>query len=317
MYYINYFYVLPYYITCDYTFICIDKSKTHHLIQIKMKSRSNLFSAFQFFAMCFALIAFTSCEKDTDDSPATASNEATMGDPKTSSGGGSSCYELTQFVEDGQDETSDYSNFAFEFFNNGTVVARDGVQDYSGQWAIGFDDGVQKFFLNFSGTIPLLNELSDDWDIVSLNRNAPSFIEDVNNNPGVLSFAKITDCTGGGPSEPSPELDAFNANLTTGGAWSVASFIENGVNETNDYNNVSFTFNADGTVTAQRNAQSRSGQWISTIDNGTIELIIGFQGPAVLNELNEDWVVVSSTATALDLEDIGPGENSTLSLSRD
>lgn len=281
-----------------------------------MKTKTNFLSAFQFFAMCFALIAFTSCEKDTDDSPATASNEATMGDPKNASGSGSSCYEITQFVEEGIDETSDYSNFVFEFFNNGTVVARNGVQDYSGQWAIGFDDGVQKFFLNFSGTIPLLNELTDDWNIVALNRTAPSFIEDVNNNPGVLSFAKVTDCTGGGPVEPSPELDAFNENLTTGGAWSVSNFTDNGVNDTNDYNNVSFTFNADGSVTAQRNAQSRTGQWISTIDNGIIELTIGFQGPAVLNELNEDWVVASSSATTIDLEDIGAGDNDFLTLSR-
>jgi hypothetical protein len=281
-----------------------------------MKTKTRIFSAFQFFAMSFAVIAFTSCEKETDDAPAASSNEATMGDPKTTSGSGSSCYEITQFVEEGQDETSDYINFVFEFFNNGHVVARNGVQDFSGQWAIGFDDGVQKFFLNFSGTTPLLNELTDDWNIVALNRTAPSFIEDVNNNPGSLSFAKITDCTGGGPVEPSPELDTFNANLTTGGAWNVASFIENGVNETNDFNNVSLTFNANGTVTAQRNAQSRTGQWTSAIDNGTIELIIGFQGPAVLNELNEDWVVVSSSDTDLDLQDIGPGTNSTLALSR-
>jgi hypothetical protein len=272
-------------------------------------------STLKVFGLSLALVAFTSCEKDSENAPASAT-EPTMGDPKSSSGGASRCYEISNFTDDGNNETLDYSNFIFEFFNNGHVIARNGSDEFTGSWSFGTDDGVQKFFLNFSGTTPLLNELSDDWNIVSLSGNSPSFIEDVNNNPDVLEFSRVQDCSGGGGT-PSPELIAFNENLSTGGAWNVASFIDDGNNKTSDYNNTTFTFNSNGTVVAQRNNQSRTGQWVSQIDNSQIELIMQWSGPAILNEFNEDWDVVASSSVELSLiDDAGTPSESTLVFSR-
>jgi hypothetical protein len=244
-----------------------------------------------------SVILFTSCEKDqAEDAPA---EQQTMGDPKSSSPGASRCFEITQFTDDGENETSDYANIRLEFFNGGTVIARSSAQEWTGQWSFGSDDGVPKLFLNFQGTTPLLNELTDDWNIISLG-NTPSFIEDDDSTPDFLELTE-SGCEPGPP--PNPALTAFNDNLV-GESWSISSFIDDGDDETNLYNNASFTFNSNGSVTVMRNNQQRNGQWSTSIDNGQIELTIFYNGgPNALLELNEDWDVISSTSTEIQLVD--------------
>lgn len=260
-------------------------------------------------ALCCAAL-FTACHEDEND---VTSSAPTMGDPKSNSPSASRCYTVSQFIEDGEDETDDYANIVFEFFNSGTVVASSPAQEWEGSWFIGFDDGVQQFFLNFSGTTPLLNELTDDWVVVSLSNNNPQFIEEGGGNPDVLQFV-LSDCE---PtvSPPSPELEGFIDNLT-GDAWSVSSFIDAGDDDTNDFANTTFTFNADGTVLAQRFSQQRTGQWAAGEDDGVFELMIQFSGPALLNELNEDWKVAGFSSEELQLEDVGPGDADFLTFSR-
>ncbi|MGB6035850.1 MAG: hypothetical protein WBG42_06250, partial [Cryomorphaceae bacterium] len=243
-----------------------------------MKTRSIFNKSFLGLAF-FGSLMLVSCEKETEDGP-TQSSTATMGDPKSTGSGGSRCLEITNFIDDGQNETSDFANFKFEFFNNGDVIARNPNQEFHGQWALGFDDGVQKLFLNFNGTTPDLNELTEDWRVISLGAN-PSFQDGNGPNASVLQFALST-CDPSG--EVDPALAAFNENLV-GDAWTISNLVDNGQNETFEFNNTSFTFNEDGSVIAQRNAQSRTGQWLSTIDNSQIELIINFNGPALLNDL--------------------------------
>jgi len=274
-----------------------------------MKTTKFFYRGFHTLLIVGLLVAFTSCEKETeDDSPAAA---PTMGDPKSSSPAGSQCYEIALFTDDGINETDDYSNIRFEFVNNGVVIARSSDQEWEGQWSLGSDDGVQKFFLNFSGTIPLLNELTDDWNVVSLSNGMPSFIED-GLNPDQLQFTHSTCAPSGGGSNP--ELTEFNSNLV-GDPWFIESFIDDGQNEASDYNNVSFTFNADGTVAAQRNNQSATGLWASSFDDGQIELLIQFSGPGLLNDLNEDWDVISFTTEELQLEDVSPGDSDFITFS--
>lgn len=258
----------------------------------------------------FGSLLLVSCEKETDDGPAQTS-KATMGESKDGGSGGSRCLEITNFVDDGENETSDYAAFKFEFFNSGDVTARTVNQEFHGTWNFAVDDGVQKLILNFSGTTPLLNELTDDWRIITLGAT-PTFQDGNGPNASILEFANSS-CEPTG--ETDPALIAFNENLV-GDAWSISNLTDNGQNETFEFNNVSFTFNEDGSVVAQRNAQSRTGQWNSTIDNAQIELILNFNGPALLNDLSEDWDVVTSSSTDISLEDVDGGENDQLTFSR-
>lgn len=257
-----------------------------------------------------SVILFASCEKDqAEDAPA---EQQTMGDPKSSSPGASRCFEITQYIDDGENETSDYANIRLEFFNGGTVIAGSATQEWEGQWSFGTDDGVTKFFLNFQGTTPLLNELTDDWNIISLG-NTPTFIEDDDSTPDFLELTQ-SDCEPGPPADPA--LTAFNNNLF-GESWSISSFIDDGDDETNLYNNALFTFNPDGTVTVMRNGQQRNGQWNTSVDNDQIELIIFYNGgPNALLELNEDWKVISSSSTEIELVDDDLDDNDFLTFSR-
>jgi hypothetical protein len=276
-----------------------------------MKTTNVFLRLFQASLVLSLVLIFTSCEKETeDDAPAST---PTMGDPKSASPAGSQCYEITLFTDDGENETDDYSNIRFEFVNNGVVIARSPNQEWEGQWSFGFDDGVQKFFLNFNGTTPLLNELTDDWNVVSLTNGMPSFIEDDDPTPDLLRFS-LSSCSpsGGGGN---PALTDFNSNLV-GDPWFIESFIDDGDNDTPDFNNISFTFAENGTVVAQRNNQSVTGLWASSLDDGQIELQIQFSGPALLTDLNEDWDVISFSTELLELEEVSPGDADFLTFSR-
>ena len=73
---------------------------------------------------------------------------------------------VTYFFDD-YDETSDFNGYAFSFNADGSAVADNGVQT-AGSWSIYTDSGVEKLDLNF-GMMEPLEELMDDWEIVSVS----------------------------------------------------------------------------------------------------------------------------------------------------
>lgn len=82
-------------------------------------------------------------------------------------------WKVTKFVEDGEDETSDYDGAVFIFSSNGSVVVTQ-TSSYTGTWDVAkendsddddiSDDKHVEFILN----LPMpFDELSDDWEIES------------------------------------------------------------------------------------------------------------------------------------------------------
>ncbi len=97
------------------------------------------------------------------------------------------------FFFDKQDETSNYSNYTFEFGANGSMSASNGNQTYSGTWATGFDDSTDKFLIDFSGTVPsALAELEEDWRIIKIESNFMHFehTSGGNGDTDILKFVK-------------------------------------------------------------------------------------------------------------------------------
>lgn len=102
-----------------------------------------------------ALATFTSC---TDDS----SNNNNINDVVTSTS-----WKVTNFTEDGTDQTYHFTNYTFTFDDNGTMSATNGTNTYNGTWTKGTDDSTPKLILTFSVSSGPFEEISEDWQILS------------------------------------------------------------------------------------------------------------------------------------------------------
>jgi hypothetical protein len=98
-------------------------------------------------------------------------------------------------------------------------------------------------------------------------------------------------------------------------AWTVSSFVDEGVNETSAFTRYQLRFLSNGAISAQRGISTTNGTW-SSQKNAT-ELIIDFNTENILDELDEDWKVVSISSTEIRLKDIDNGiVESTLTLTK-
>jgi hypothetical protein len=121
----------------------------------------------------------------------------------------------------------------------------------------------------------------------------------------------------------SQQIAAIENNATSGD-WVVTNYNDSGVDETSDFSGYVFRFDTNGTLTATSTANTITGNWSVTDDSNSsdddsssdsddIDFNIFFSVPDSSNfaDLNDDWDVVSITATRLELIDISGGDGST------
>lgn len=109
--------------------------------------------------LLFAVVLMaTSCSKDDDNNSSVSSQVATAVQSGT--------WRITSYVDNGNDETSDFSSFTFTFSGGGTLNVAGGGITASGTWATGTDDSKNKLVLFFASPA-LLAEISEDWEIIS------------------------------------------------------------------------------------------------------------------------------------------------------
>jgi len=95
----------------------------------------------------------------------------------------------------------------------------------------------------------------------------------------------------------SANTNGSNAAKPSSGVWTVALFTQRGNNETSDYNGYTFDFISNGTFTVTTNGQSTTGAWLQ-------KLVISVTSTDHrIAKLADDWILVNSTGTALDLPD--------------
>lgn len=110
--------------------------------------------------------------------------------------------------------------------------------------------------------------------------------------------------------------------ISTDGTWIVSSYIDDGDDETNDYATYRFVFLADGTLNAtdllSSNSNPYTGTWSITDSNSTdddslddLDFNINFNQNNVLNELSDDWDIISYTDTEIKLVDVSGGGGGT------
>ena len=239
--------------------------------------------------------------------------------PPTGGGGNTNALitELTTGVwyvnlldDDGNIETCDYVDYVFTYNLNGTATAVSSSTTVNGFWSVEVDDGVLNLILNFDITAdPNFDDINDDWDVSSFNSNLISLL-DVSGGGGgtdILEFGRspATGCGGGGGGTAQALIDTLED-----GQWFVAQYLDDGIDETIDYNGYTLTFNTGGTVVATNGSNTFNGTWAVT-GTTNLDLVLDFGTQFPFDEFNDDWDVLNFTSTLVELEDVSGGGGGT------
>lgn len=117
----------------------------------------------------FFSLALVAC--DDDDNSVTSSNDA---QPVLASLTAPSGLRIALLMDDGEDETSDFSSYVFVFQPNETVSATNATQTISGTYSLFTDDGRLELRMSFPNN-PSFSELNDDWYFISIDQNRIRF----------------------------------------------------------------------------------------------------------------------------------------------
>ncbi len=203
-----------------------------------------------------------------------------------------------------EDETTIFCEFEFDFNINGTVIASNGTDVVDGAWAVGIDSGVHYLEMDFGTDIPF-DELNDDWDVLNASMDAIE-LEDISGGNGgtdYLTFDRVPTICNGGPTNL--------VDILQDGQWLVALYLDDGDDETSDYNDYVLTFNNDGTVIAENGTDSIDGTWDVTGSTGNLKLVLDFGASIPFDEFNDDWDVIDVQENRVELEDISGGNGGT------
>lgn len=142
----------------------------------------------------------------------------------------------------------------------------------------------------------------------------------------MLSFSLMSamcssDDDDGSPNNNSQQIAEIESTAQSG-TWRITNFNDSGQNETSDFNGYDFTFNSDGSLVATNGSNTLTGTWSVTDDSNSnddsssdddIDFNIFFpvSESSDFEDLNDDWDVVSTTSTRIELIDISGGNGGT------
>tara|TARA_R110002074_G_scaffold24208_1_gene72423 strand:- start:27213 stop:29048 length:1836 start_codon:yes stop_codon:yes gene_type:complete len=211
--------------------------------------------------------------------------------------------------DDGNDETCDYVDYEFVYNINGSVTATSPSNTKNGFWMVTDSGSGLDLVLNFDivGQDDPFEDLNDDWDVTGYDTQLIQLMDVSGGNGGTdyLNFGRNphTGCGGGGGGQGL--IDTL-----LNGPWYVATYLDDGVDETYDYYGYNLTFNSGGTVVADNGTNTFNGTW-SVTGTSTLDLNLDFGTQIPFDEFNDDWDVLSYTETTINLEDVSGGNGGT------
>ncbi len=143
----------------------------------------------------------------------------------------------------------------------------------------------------------------------------------------MLSFSLMSsmcssDDDDGSPNNNSQQIAEIEITAQSG-TWRITNFNDSGQNETSDFNGYDFSFNSDGSLVATNGSNTMTGTWSVTDDSNSssddsnddddIDFNIFFPVPDSndFEDLNDDWDIVSTSSTRIELIDISGGNGGT------
>ena len=136
-----------------------------------------------------------SCDKDDDNGQ---QQNTTIAQTINTAQSGS--WKITYFFDSDQNETDHFTGYVFTFNNNGSLVAVKGSTTVTGTWSVtdsnsSDDDGGSNDtdFNIFFASPADFEDLSDDWDIISVSNSKIELTDVSGGNGGTdfLTFEKI------------------------------------------------------------------------------------------------------------------------------
>lgn len=101
------------------------------------------------------------------------------------------------------------------------------------------------------------------------------------------------------------------------GTWRITKFVDSGTDETNDFAGYNFTFNSSGVLNASNGTNNYDGSWSITDSNSNddsqndLDFNIHFNLTNDFEDLNDDWDLISQSATKIELIDVSGGNGGT------
>lgn len=133
-----------------------------------------------------------------DDDDSKSSQNEKVANLKNIASSGS--WRVTHFVDSDEDETDNFDGYVFQFTLSGVLTATNGSTVRTGAWSI-TDDGsnddsndYDDIDFNISFTSPSdFEELSEDWEIVSIDNSEIQLVHVSGGNGGtdLLTFEKL------------------------------------------------------------------------------------------------------------------------------
>lgn len=106
-------------------------------------------------------------------------------------------------------------------------------------------------------------------------------------------------------------------SILTSGTWIITEYIDSGTDETNHFAGFNFTFNNNGVLTADKASESYEGTWSITNSNSDddstddLDFNIAFNVSNDLDDLTDDWNLLSHSSNKIELIDISGGNGGT------
>ncbi len=142
------------------------------------------------FVIIMYIVTVAACSKDDNNN--NPQQNTTVQQSETTAQNGS--WKVTYFFDTDHEETNHFTGYTFTFNENGSLVAVNGSTTVTGTWSVtdgnsSDDDGGSSDtdFNIFFASPPDFEDLSDDWDIISVS-NSKIELTDVSGGNGGTDF---------------------------------------------------------------------------------------------------------------------------------
>ncbi|NIX63803.1 hypothetical protein HB672_02555 [Gaetbulibacter sp. S0825] len=141
--------------------------------------------------LCFSLMSLT-CSND-DENVNDNNQQISQIENIVESG----TWRITNYIDSGENETSDFTGYNFSFNSDGSLIASNGTNTLTGTWSITDDSSSSDDDIDFNIFFPVsdnndFEDLNDDWDIISNTSTKIELIDISGGNGGTdnLTFEK-------------------------------------------------------------------------------------------------------------------------------
>lgn len=177
--------------------------------------------------------------------------------------------------EDGVDHTANFNEFEFTFFGNGSATAVSNNNTVNGYWTAQMDSGNLDFILNFETTTNGdFGELNDNWDVLEATQTIIRLSDVSGGGTDYLTFGREPNGGGGGGPDPQELRD-----ILISGTWYVEKFLDDGDDETADFNGYDFNFYNNETVYATNGTENVYGIWVVTVTGQELNFEFDMDSP--------------------------------------